>query len=166
MCLHHEPRRCTRNRAWNFLRKPRNRLEGRCDIFCPLLPEGHTKILSIRSDGASPDSTALIIRGPKSWSQGAGMISPCETTKGRQNSRAGRQALTNMAEVPNPTVREPWQKLKKCFMNWRTSRADQVLTAQALLRERPTRHPWFLRLLLLIGLSSTPAWISSAIRMG
>jgi len=131
-----------------------------------LLPEGHTKILSIRSDGASPNSTALIIRGPKSWSQGAGMISPYETTKGRQNSRAGRQALTNMAEVPNPTVREPWQKLRKCFMNWRTSRADQVLTAQALLTERPTRHPWFLRLLLLIGLSSTPAWISSAIRMG
>ena len=94
------------------------------------------------------------------------MIWPCETTKGRQNSRAGKQALTNMAEVPNPTVREPWQKLKKCFMNWRTSRADQVLTAQALLTERPTRHPWFLRLLLLIGLSSTPAWISSAIRMG
>src|SRR5262249_45926005 len=56
-----------------------------------------------------------------------------------------------MAEVPNATGREPWQKLKKYFMNWRTSRADQVPTAQALLRKRRTRHHWFLRLLLSIG---------------
>jgi hypothetical protein len=70
-----------------------------------------------------------------------------------------------MAEMPNPTVREQWQKLKKYFMNWRTPRADQIPTAQALLTKRRTRHPWFLRLLLSIGLFSTPAWISSAIRM-
>ena len=66
--------------------------------------------------------------------------------------------------MPNPTVREPWRKLKKYFMNWRFSRADQVPTAQALLTKRRMRHPWFLRLLLPIGLSSTRAWISSAIR--
>jgi hypothetical protein len=40
--------------------------------FCPPLQEGHTKILSIRSDGASPNSTALIVRGATSSSQGAG----------------------------------------------------------------------------------------------
>src|SRR5260370_12734761 len=64
--------------------------------------------------------------------------------------------------MPNPTVRETWQKLKKYFKNWRSSRADQVPTAQALLTKRRTRHPWFLRLLPSIGLSSTRAWISSS----
>src|SRR5262245_33561442 len=54
--------------------------------------------------------------------------------------------------------------LKEYFVNQR-SRADQVPNAQALLTKRRTRHPWFLRLLLSIGLSSTLAWISSAIRM-
>ena len=48
-----------------------------------------------------------------------------------------------MAEVPNPTVREPWQKLKEYFMNWRSSRADQLPTAQALLTKRRRRHPWY-----------------------
>src|SRR5262245_8814701 len=65
-----------------------------------------------------------------------------------------------------PTVREPWQKLKEYFMNWRSSRADQVPNAQALLTRRRRRHPWFLRRLPWIGLSSTPAWISSSMMMG
>src|SRR5215831_16604524 len=71
------------------------------------LLESHTKIISICSDGASPNSTA---RGPDD--------SPCATTRGRtyrQSSRAGGRAATNM--VLNPTVREPWQKLKEYFMN-------------------------------------------------
>src|SRR5215468_3256488 len=42
-----------------------------------------------------------------------------------------------MVEVLNPTVREPWQKLKEYFMNWR-SRADLVANAQALLTKRRT----------------------------
>ena len=36
--------------------------------------------------------------------------------------------FTSTVEVLNPTVREPWQKLKEYFMNWR-SRADQVQNA-------------------------------------
>jgi hypothetical protein len=73
------------------------------------LPESHTRIISICSDEASPNSTA---REPDD--------SPCATTRGRtyrQSSRAGGRASTNMVEVLNPTVREPWQKLKEYFMN-------------------------------------------------
>ena len=29
----------------------------------------------------------------------------------------GRKSLDDYAEVPNTTVREPWQKLKEYFMN-------------------------------------------------
>ena len=47
----------------------------------------------------------------------------------------------------------------------RSSRADQLPTAQALLTKRRRRHPWFLRLLLSIGLYSIRTWISSSIRM-
>ena len=45
--------------------------------------------------------------------------SPC-ATRGRtyrQSSHAGGRASTNMVEVLNPTVREPWQKLKEYFVN-------------------------------------------------
>jgi len=56
------------------------------------LPEGHTKILSIRSDGASPNSTALIVRGPTPVVSESRMISPCETTKGREYEHTGRTA--------------------------------------------------------------------------
>src|SRR5258708_21442490 len=73
------------------------------------LPESHTRIISICSDEASPNSTA---REPDD--------TPCATTRGRtyrQSSRAGGRASTNMVEVLNPTVREPWQKLKENFMN-------------------------------------------------
>jgi hypothetical protein len=83
------------------------------------LPESHTKIISICSDRASPNSTALIVRGPTPGLREPD-DSPCATTRGRtyrQSSRAGGRASTNMVEVLNPTVREPWQKLKEYFMN-------------------------------------------------
>jgi hypothetical protein len=75
----------------------------RCCRADDALPESHTKIISIGSDGASPNSTA---REPDD--------SPCVTTRGRtyrQSNRAGGRAATN------PTVREPWQKLKEYFVN-------------------------------------------------
>jgi len=86
---------------------------------CLPLPESHIKIISICSDRASPNSTVLTVRSPT-----PGLSepddSPCATTKGqtyRQSRRAGGRASTNMVEVLNPTVREPWQKLKEYFMN-------------------------------------------------
>src|SRR6516164_5136893 len=122
------------------------RLSARCQKV--------TLIFSLRSDGASPNSNALIVRGHTP------LISESQarwaTTRGRkirtyrQSSRAGGRASTNTVEVLNPTVREPWQKLKEYFMNWR-SRADQVPNAEALLTKRRRRHPWFLRLLLPSG---------------
>src|SRR5262249_13959765 len=66
-------------------------------------------IATSSSDAASPNSTARELND-----------SPCATTRGRtyrQNSRGGVRASTNMVEVLNPTVREPWQKLKEYFMN-------------------------------------------------
>ena len=85
------------------------------------LPESHTKIFSLRSDGASPNSNALIVGGHTP------LISESQvrwaTTRGReirtyrQSSRAGGRASTNMVAVLNPTVREPWQKLKEYFVN-------------------------------------------------
>src|SRR5262249_32964113 len=85
----------------------------------PALPESHTKIISICSDGASPNPTALIVKGPTPGLRQPD-DSPRATTRGRtyrQSSRAGGRASTNMVEVLNPTVREPWQKLKEYFMN-------------------------------------------------
>jgi hypothetical protein len=44
----------------------------RMGVFnCLPLPESHTKIISVCLNGASLDSTALIVRGPTHWSQTA-----------------------------------------------------------------------------------------------
>src|SRR5262249_22461784 len=53
-------------------------------IFEPL-PESHTKFISICSDGASPNSTALIVRGPTP------LVSQiCEASSGREYEHTGR----------------------------------------------------------------------------
>jgi len=102
-------------RASSFARKTKDDFRR---MRCLPLPESHTKIISVCSDGASPNSTALIVRGPTPGERAG--HSPCATTRARtyrQSSRTGGRALTNMVEVLNPAVREPWQKLKEYFMN-------------------------------------------------
>jgi hypothetical protein len=84
------------------------------------------------------------------------MIIPAEQPRGQTSlDEYGRDAESDCARA--------MAEVEKVLHE--LARADQIPTAQALLTKRRTRHPWFLRLLLSIGLFSTPAWISSAIRM-
>jgi hypothetical protein len=120
------------------------------------LLENHTKIISICSDGASPNSTA---REPDD--------SPYATTRGRIYRQAAARA-----DEPRQNGRGAESECARAMAEIERVLHELALTRRsdpkrlALLPKRRTRHPWLLRLLLLIGLSSTRAWISSCIRMG
>ena len=137
---------------------------------CLPLPESHTKIISICSDGASPNSTAPIVRGPTPGVREPDIrhaqrrevenmnIPPAEQPRGRTSlDEYGRGAESDCARAMAEIERVLHElALTRRSSRERSSPANEAPKAPSLVpAPSPTER-----------LPSTRAWISSSIRMG